>query len=160
MTKPVTRYDLINFPETGGFMEADDAGDWVKYEDIERLLKDEPVFFEFSKNEFDEAAFRRFCRAAGWAPEKVEEHVKRMQEAVAGDDPNGTLHAVLAAGFKRFEIATHPSFGTPDEPSGKSELVRYPDPPYELLGDSGKIYCPMCDGEGMVDPPSENRGGE
>jgi hypothetical protein len=42
--------------------------------------------------------------------------------------------------------------------SGKSEVVKYPDPPYELLGDSGKIYCPMCDGEGMVDPPSENRG--
>jgi len=42
----------------------------------------------------------------------------------------------------------------------KFEVVKFPDPPYELLGDSGKIYCPMCAGEGMVDPPQpQNRGG-
>jgi hypothetical protein len=123
MTKEVTRYDVKLVPspyeEYGHDLEVSEAwdGDWVNYDDIKHLLKDEPVFFEFSKSEFDEAAFRRFCRSAGWAQEKVEEHVKRMQEAVAGDDPNGTLHAVLAAGFKRFEIATHPSFGAPDEPT-------------------------------------------
>lgn len=39
--------------------------------------------------------------------------------------------------------------------TGNSEVVKYPDPPYQLLGDSGQIYCPMCSGEGMVYPPSE-----
>lgn len=63
----------------------------------------------------------------------------------------------LGVPFGLTAVAVDPECPVHREPAGKHEVVKYPDPPYELLGDSGKIHCPMCCGEGMVDPPSENR---
>lgn len=39
-------------------------------------------------------------------------------------------------------------------------LVEWPAQPYEMLGDSGQIYCPMCSGEGLVTPPKQSSGVE
>lgn len=47
---------------------------------------------------------------------------------------------------------------TADEPSGDSVMVKLPTPPYEFRGDSGKIECPMCAGEGSIYPPVRTGG--
>ena len=37
-THPVNRYSLTDSPQIGAFMELDDAGEWVKFQDIKHLL--------------------------------------------------------------------------------------------------------------------------